>query len=77
MLEFPAIQELIQELVAETLQKDIVTVLEARFGAVPEELVAELQTIGDEQRLNGLIKHAAVSPDLGSFRALPHSPHDG
>ena len=65
MLEFP----IIQEIVAETRQEDILTFLKARFGPVPQDLVAEFQAIVDQQKLQRLAEQAGICPDLNSFRA--------
>jgi hypothetical protein len=69
MLEFPAVQEVVAEVVAEARHKAILTVLEARFGPVPEDLAADLRGIADEQRLTDLTKQAALSPNLDVFRS--------
>jgi predicted transposase YdaD len=48
---------------------DILLVLRARFGAsVPEAISAELETIADDARLDGLIEWAARCTDIEAFR---------
>jgi hypothetical protein len=69
IIESPLIQELMAQTRQETTQRDVVGVLEARFGAVPPEVVAELRTVRDEQKLNELNRFAALCPDLDAFRA--------
>jgi hypothetical protein len=64
MIESP----LIKEIVAESRQEDIVRVLQARFGPVPLETTTRLRKIQSEKKLNDLIAHAALCPDLESFR---------
>jgi hypothetical protein len=65
MIESP----LIQEIVVRTRHEAIVCVLEARFGAVPSEIVTALQAIVDEMKLDALIRWAATCPDLEAFRS--------
>ncbi len=65
MIESP----LIQELMAENGQKYILTVLETRFGTVPEELAVELRGVMDEQKLRELTRLAVKCSDLAAFRA--------
>ena len=64
MIESP----LIQELMAQRMHKDILRVLAARFGPVPPEIVAALQAIVDETKLDALVEWAATCPDLEAFR---------
>ena len=64
MIESP----LIQELVAERMQEAILDVLEVRFGPVPQDVAAAVQTIQEDQRLKELLKFAAGCGDLGLFR---------
>lgn len=65
MIESP----LIQELLAERMQDDIVTVLETRFQSVPADLKQLLKSVQDEARLQQLVKCAASCSDIESFRA--------
>ena len=62
MIESP----LLQELLGECRQKDIVRVLKARFGPVPQDLSQKLQAIYDERVLDILFEFAAICPDLES-----------
>lgn len=64
MIESPLIQEIVQE----TIQKNILRVLRARFRSVPEELESELQQVRNDETLSMLIDEAATCPDLDSFR---------
>lgn len=65
MIESPVIQEL----VAEKMQDQILRVLTARFGSVPQEIVSALRRVPEESRLEELTDWAAVCPDLAAFRA--------
>lgn len=64
MIESP----LIQELVAEARHRDIVRFLRARFGAVPPDLGAALQSVQDETKLDELVDWASRCPGLDEFR---------
>jgi hypothetical protein len=64
MIESP----LIQELIAQEKQKDLRIVLEARFDAVPPEIVRHIQSISDVQLLTELVRFAVQCPDLKAFR---------
>lgn len=67
MLELP----ILKEAAIERQKKDILSVLEARFDAVPGSLIDQVQTIHDEDRLDELIRHAARARTLKAFeRAL-------
>jgi hypothetical protein len=63
MIESPVLQEII----AETKQKDIVKFLMARFGEAAQSLENELKAI-DDDRLDELVKRAATCRSLASFR---------
>jgi hypothetical protein len=69
---------LIQELMAERMRKDVIRVLSARFGTVPQDVIAGLQGVPDEAGLDERMDWAACCPDLEAFRtrlaALPPSP---
>ena len=65
MIESP----LIQELVAEQKHAWILDALEVRFGPVPQDVVAAVQAILEEQRLKELHKLAVGCGDLKMFRA--------
>jgi predicted transposase YdaD len=66
MIESP----LIQEIVARTKHEAILQFLEGRFGTVPADVAVRLRGILEEQILRDLIRHAALCPDLDSFRAI-------
>jgi hypothetical protein len=68
MIESPVLQELIAERTRETVIKDVIEVLVARFGSKAEALETELKAIDDESRLRQLIKHAATCRTVKSFR---------
>lgn len=65
MIESP----LIQELVAERTHKDILLVLTARFGLLPQEIVASLQAVQEEKKLEELVDWAARCADMEAFRS--------
>jgi hypothetical protein len=64
MIESP----LINQIVAENTQETILTVLEARFGSVPEEIAERLRKLHGQKKLKALVKQAALCRDLGAFR---------
>jgi hypothetical protein len=59
---------IIKQLLAETTQKAILQVLEARFGTVPVEISTRLRRVRREKTLDELVKYAALCPDLDAFR---------
>jgi hypothetical protein len=64
MIESP----LIKELLAQRSHRDILVILDDRFGTIPEEVKAQLKAIQDDDRLHQLVRLAARCPDLDSFR---------
>jgi hypothetical protein len=65
MIESP----LIKELVVERSHELILLTLDARFGAVPEQVSAALKKVEDVRQLDVLARWAAICPDLDAFRA--------
>jgi hypothetical protein len=65
MIESP----LIRELMAETRQEDIRTLLETRFGSVPAETTAALGKVQDRERLRRLLVAVHQAADLDGFHA--------
>jgi len=63
-----AAREATRETACETAHQYIVTVLEARFGDVPRDLVEEIESVVDEKQLKGLVRSAGACPDLDAFR---------
>ncbi len=59
---------LLTEKTRETYHRNIITVLETRFGAVPRELADEIKSVADEDQLQKLVQTAASCPDLGALR---------
>jgi len=57
-----------REATRETAHQDIVTVLEARFGDVPQDLAKEIALVVDGKQLKGLVPTAASCLDLDVFR---------
>jgi hypothetical protein len=70
MIESPLIQEMMAKNTAQTMHNAIVAVLEARFGSVPEDVVAALSLVLGEDHLRRLVKQAARCGDLEAFRAV-------
>ncbi len=72
MLESPLIEEVFHDALAEkarkTAHQDILTILETRFGSVPQEVVAGIRSVADGDRLTDLVRKAASCPDMESFR---------
>jgi hypothetical protein len=66
MIESP----LLQELLAKTTHKSILLFLEGRFGSVPPEVAAQLRPILDDDKLDELVRQAAVCPTLGAFETF-------
>jgi len=75
MIESPLLEELkaewtreaTREATRETTRKNILKILEARFGIAARALEAELKTV-DEDRLDDLLSLAATCRTLASFR---------
>ncbi len=68
MLESPVLQELLTECKVETMHESLLQFLQARFGTIPEDLVAAVRVIQQTQRLKELIDWSAQCPDLNAFR---------
>ena len=72
MLEVPFLDEIVMEKTRETAcqtaQRAIMTVLETRLGELPPDLVEEIESVDDEERLEALTRSAAACPDLDAFR---------
>ena len=69
MIESPLIRELLSEKACETAHRDILTVLETRFGDLPPDLAEDIESVVDEEQLKGLVRKAASCPDLDAFRS--------
>ena len=72
MIESPLLQELLSEnartTASERAQRDILTILETRFGDVPPVLSEEIEAVADEDQLTGLVRRAASCPDLEALQ---------
>ena len=76
MLESPLLDELVDEKygvrlaakIRETAQRGIRTVLEARFGDIPSELIEQIESVEREEQLQTLTRTAAACPNLDAFR---------
>ncbi len=64
MIKFP----LIQEFVAERARRDVLAVLETRFGRIPEDLDDVIAVIEGDDQLAVLLRKAVSCPDLDAFR---------
>ncbi|WP_439620779.1 hypothetical protein [Gemmata sp.] len=53
----------------ERFRMSIVEILRNRFGTVPEELTAALESVTVEQQLRALIESAVTCADLAAFAA--------
>ena len=51
----------------ETLQEDVLDILEARFGTLPEEVRQSVRAIGDNVRLKQLHRRAVLVESLSLF----------
>jgi len=76
ILESPVLQEQMKEWyratrateeAARLLRETLVANLEARFGAVPHDLVVSLSAVEDEARLKTLLRFSATCPDVPAF----------
>jgi hypothetical protein len=65
MLELP----FLQELVAKRVHRVLLRVLRVRLGPVPQDIVAVLQGVYEDERLDELLAAAATCPDYESLRA--------
>ena len=72
MLEVPYLDEIVmeksREATREAAHRHVMLLLEARFGDVPRDLVAEIGSIVDEKQLESLVRSAGTCPDLSGFR---------
>jgi outer membrane protein assembly factor BamA len=68
MIESPLIKKIEAESAQKAMQESILEFLEARFGAVPEEISEALRKVRARKKLKDLVKHAARSSDLEAFR---------
>jgi hypothetical protein len=69
MIESPLIEEIVNKAKCEATRENTLGVLADRFGPVPEDISAALQSIAEEARLSTLVRWAARCPDLDAFRA--------
>lgn len=68
-IESPLIREILTENTTQTMQQNILQVLEGRLGSVPEDLAARIGAIKAKPKLDKLLLLAATCPDLETFRA--------
>ncbi len=69
MIESPWLKEVLEECEVKLQRKNILEILEVRFGAIEPEVSADLQRITDPVRLRELLLLAARCPHLDAFRA--------
>jgi hypothetical protein len=67
MIESPLIQEIVAEAEARARQRDLVGFLEARFGRLPAETVAMIESVWDEAKLAELVTWSAQCECLENF----------
>ena len=65
MLEVPYLDEIVMEKTREAVHQDIATVLEARFGDVPRDLVEQIEWSSTKSNLRGLVRSAGTCPRPG------------
>jgi hypothetical protein len=63
------VQEAVQKAVVEQRHRDILRVLELRFGSVPPDVAQAVQAVTKKKQLDALWDRTVVCPDLESFRA--------
>jgi hypothetical protein len=68
MIESPVLIELLNERERDVLHRVILQILEARFGAVPEALAAQVRAVQSPDRINDLPRQAAICDNLDAFR---------
>jgi hypothetical protein len=68
MLESPLIDEIVAERTRETGHQYILTVLETRFGEIPQDVKEAITSVSDDAQLRNLVREAAACPDLDAFR---------
>jgi hypothetical protein len=61
---------LFQDILADKTRRDILIILEAHIGSVPEHEASQLRAVLDLEKLEELIVPAATCPDLQAFAAL-------
>lgn len=59
---------LIREILAQARHRDILQVLEIRFGPIPPDLARLIQTVEAETKLDKLVDLTVGCPDLETFR---------
>jgi hypothetical protein len=68
MIESPLIQELLAQRSQEVMRQLIAKILANRFGPIPADLQAALQTITEEEKLSELVLLAGHCLNLDAFR---------
>ena len=68
MIESPLLEEFVADRVRAMAQRNILAVLETRFGGIPQDLAEQIQSVADEDRLTDLVRKAASCADLEVFR---------
>lgn len=69
MIDSPVLDEVKELIRVRNTQELVAAVLDARFGAVPADRIAALNSVTDETRLKALLRLAATCPDLDAFVA--------
>jgi hypothetical protein len=68
MIESPLLDRILAQKERQTKQADILRVLKARFGSVPDDLAEKVRAINDLSRLEELLDFTANCHDLEAFR---------
>lgn len=68
MIESPLLDRILAQKERQTTQKNIVRILETRFGKVPAELAEAVRSAGKKADLDELVCYATACPDLDAFR---------
>lgn len=69
MIESPVLDEVKELIRAQAFRKNVLAVVEVRFGSVPSDRVAPLDSVTDETRLEALLRLAVTCPDVDAFVA--------
>lgn len=69
MIESPLIQELLTQAEQRVRRADILRALKLRFQCVPPDLIAAVEIVTDDNRLDELLDLATLCPDVSAFRA--------
>jgi len=63
-------QKGVQKGLLETLQEDVIEVLDERFGIVPSDMIKQVRAISLREHLKQLLRQAIRCPDMESFKEM-------